>query len=156
MSEPSQPTRPPRRSSAERDEELRARLTPYAPDERPWPLVAGAIVAALLGLANLVAYVAGDTVNGKRPAASGIIVFCALMFLAAWGMWTKRYWAVLGFQALLAIIAIVFFLFLLRASTILDVVIALALIVPSGTLFWKLVRVLARLQTPERPGHGDT
>jgi hypothetical protein len=71
-----------------------------------------------------------------------------LILGAAYGMWTKRYGAVLAFQVLLAIAVIIGFLFLLRASSLLDVLICFVLIVPTGWLFWKLVRVLARLQTP--------
>jgi hypothetical protein len=69
----------------------------------------------------------------------------------AYGMWTKRYGAVLAFQCLLAIAVATGFLFLLRASTFVDVLICFALIVPTGWLFWKLVRVLARIQAPR--GH---
>jgi hypothetical protein len=70
------------------------------------------------------------------------------MFAAAYGMWTKRYLAVLLFQVLLAILVVFFFLFLLRASDLGDVAISLAVMLPAGALFWKLVRVLARLQIP--------
>jgi hypothetical protein len=69
-----------------------------------------------------------------------------------WGLWNKRYWAVLGFEALLAITVIVFFLLLLRASSVLAALIAVAAIALLGYLFWKLIRVMARVQTPERPG----
>ena len=40
------------------------------------------------------------------------------MLVAAWGMWTQRYWAVLGFQSLLAITIVVFALFLMAASNV--------------------------------------
>jgi hypothetical protein len=70
------------------------------------------------------------------------------MFGAAYGMWTKRYGAVLAFQCLLAIAVATGFLFLLRASSLMDLLICFGLIVPTGWLFWKLIRVLARIQTP--------
>jgi multisubunit Na+/H+ antiporter MnhC subunit len=66
-------------------------------------------------------------------------------------MWQRRYWAVLGFQALLGIILLVFALFLLRASNVLAVVVSVAIITVAGWLFWKLIRILARLQTPTAP-----
>jgi hypothetical protein len=47
------------------------------------------------------------------------------------------------------------FLFLLRASSLLDLLICFVLIVPTGWLFWKLVRILARLQTPVEPRVDD-
>ncbi len=145
----------PRKSSAERESELRAQLEPYGPDERPWPLVAGTITTALLGLLSVVPWLAGMEIDGQRPQPGGVLIFTAVMWVAAWGMWNKRYWAVLGFQTLLAIVVVIFGLFVLRASTVLDVVISFAFAVPAGYLFWKLVRVLARLQTPDRPGPAD-
>jgi hypothetical protein len=64
-------------------------------------------------------------------------------------MWQLRYWAVLGFQALLALIIIAFAFVAVTANDIGRLVIALAIIVALGTLFWKLVRVLSRLQMPK-------
>jgi hypothetical protein len=37
---------------------------------------------------------------------------------------------------------------LLRASSVGDVALSFGVIVPAGWLFWRLVRVLARLQVP--------
>jgi hypothetical protein len=68
----------------------------------------------------------------------------------AWGMWNLRYWAVLGFQALLAVTIIIAALSLAVASNLLAVLLCLVIIVPGSWLFWKLVRVLARLQMPQR------
>jgi hypothetical protein len=132
-----------RASSEERNAEVRATLQPYAPGERPPALVVAIVVALALALTNLVLLAAG---HAGKPGA--LLVYCALMLGAAYGMWTKRYGAVLAFQCLLAIAVAVGFLFLLRASTITDLLICFALIVPPGWLFWKLIRVLARLQTP--------
>jgi thiamine-phosphate pyrophosphorylase len=137
--------RRPRKSSEERNVEVRAALDPIAPGERPAPLRVATATAVLLGLVNLVLAATGH--SGKGGAGT-LLVYCALMFAAAWGMWTKRYVAVLLFQVLLAILVIFFFLFLLRASSVGDVALSFAVIVPSGWLFWKLVRVLARLQVP--------
>jgi hypothetical protein len=72
------------------------------------------------------------------------------MLVDAWGMWNLRYWAVLGFQALLAVTIIIAALSLAVASNLLAVLLCLAIIVPGSWLFWKLVRVLARLQMPQR------
>jgi hypothetical protein len=135
--------RPPRRSSEERNAEVREALQPYAPEERPPALVAAAALALALGLVNVVLLIAGQ---GGAPAA--LLVYCVLMFGVAYGMWTKRYGAVLAFQCLLAIAVATGFLFLLRASSPIDVLICFGLIVPTGWLFWKLIRVLARIQTP--------
>jgi hypothetical protein len=67
-------------------------------------------------------------------------------------MWRARYWAVLGFQFMLGFLLVILALLLVRASNALAVVVVLAIGVPAGVLFWKLVRALARIQMPERPG----
>jgi MFS family permease len=104
-------------------------------------------VALALALANVAAFAAGAQVPGQGPGAGGL-VFVAVMLLAAWGMWRRRYWAVLGFAALMALIAVVFTLLLLIASNVLAVLVCLAFAGSAGWLFWKLIRVMARLQAP--------
>jgi hypothetical protein len=150
VAQPSSAQRPPRKSSAERNAEIRAGLEPIGPDERPLPLVIATAVAVALGLTNIVLLIAGQ--NGQPGQ---LVVYCALILGAAYGMWTKHYIAVLLFQVLLAIAVVIGFLFLLRASSLLDVLICFVLIVPTGWLFWKLVRILARLQTPVGPPADD-
>jgi hypothetical protein len=134
----------------ERNAAVRAQLAPLAPGERPAPLVAAAVLAALLGTANLVALIAGVEVEGEQPSVAGVLVFCAVMYIAAGGLWMARYWAVLGFEVLLGLIVLVFSLFLLRASNALAVVVCVPIIAVAGWLFWKLVRVMGRIQTPQR------
>jgi hypothetical protein len=136
--------------SEERNGAVRAELAPLAPGERPGALVAAAVLAALLGTANLVALLAGVEVQGEQPSVAGVLVFCAVMYLAAGGLWMARYWAVLGFEVLLGLIVIVFSLFLLRASNVLAVVVCVPIIAIAGWLFWKLVRVMGRIQAPQR------
>ena len=111
------------------------------------PIAAAAITAEKTKMPPA-AWLAGDTIGGKRPAAGGIFVFSAVMAAAAIGMWKLWYGAVLGFMALLAIIAVLFTLLLIEASNVLGVVVALAIIGVAGYLFFKLVRVLSRIQMP--------
>jgi hypothetical protein len=146
------PTREELSRSQRRDAEARARLQPLAPGERPPVILISALVAAGLALANLIAYIAGLKIGGSRPAASGIVVFSAVMLACAMGLWRMWYGAVLGFMALLAIIVTIFALLLIEASNLLGVVVALLIIVGAGFLFFKLVRVLSRIQMPTRPG----
>ncbi len=138
--------------SQRRDAEARAALTPLAPGERPPVIVISALIAAGMALANLISYLAGDRIGGTRPGAAGIVVFSALMLACAVGLWRLWYGAVLGFMALLAIIVTIFALLLIEASNLLGVVVALAIIGIAGYLFFKLVRVLSRIQMPRRPG----
>jgi hypothetical protein len=138
--------------SQRRDAEARANLMPLAPGERPMAIRVSALVAAILGLANLVAWLAGDKIGGKHPAAAGILIFSAVMLACAVGLWKMWYGAVLGFMALLAIIGTLFSLYLVEASNALGFIVAPAIIVGAGYLFFKLVRVLSRIQMPQRPG----
>jgi hypothetical protein len=58
---------------------------------------------------------------------------------------------VLGMEAVLAILIVVFAILLLKASTALTVVIVVGLILGAGLLFWKLVREMARIQMQNLP-----
>jgi hypothetical protein len=150
VTEPSPPVEPnPASRSEQRAAVIRAELEPFAPGERPPAIVIAAIVAAALGIANLVAYAVGVKIDGKSPGPA-VLLFPAVMALAATGMWRMRYWAVLGFEALLALIVIVFALFLVRAANVEAVLVSVTAVSISGWLFFKLVRVMARLQTPPR------
>jgi hypothetical protein len=140
---------PPRESRSEaRNAEIRATLRPYAPGERPRVVLACTAIAAALALANLISWLAGLKISGHHPGAPGILIFSALLLACAGGLWQMRNGAVLAFMCLMAIIAILFTLFLIEASNLLGVVVALAIIAVSGYLFFKLVRVLSRLQAP--------
>ncbi|HSO97670.1 MAG TPA: hypothetical protein VLP43_01870 [Solirubrobacteraceae bacterium] len=150
------PTAPSRGSRSSRTEErnaaVRAELRPLAPGERPWAIRIGAGLAAAVGLANLVAWLAGVKIAGKHPAAGGIVIFAALMIVCAVGLWRMWYGAVLAFMALLAIIVTLFTLLLIEASNALGFIVAPIVIIGCGYLFLKLVRTLSRIQMPRYPG----
>ena len=133
----------------ERDEAARAALRPLEPGERPAPIKAAVALAVVLAIANVALMAAGYEVDGKKPVA-GALIFAAIMLAAAWGMWNLRYWAVLGFQALLGLSVITASLSLLVASNVEAVVRSLLVIAAAGTLFWFLIRAMARLQMPSR------
>jgi hypothetical protein len=135
----------------ERNAAVRATLTPLAPGERPPALVVAVVLAAALAIANVVALVAGLDVEGRRPGAFGVLLFAVLMLAAAWGMWQRRYGAVLAFEALLGITVAIAALSLFVANNAAAVVLCLVILLPGGWLFWKLVRVMGRLQAPRGP-----
>jgi hypothetical protein len=141
----------PQSRSEQRNAEARANLEPLEPGERPRAVIVGAIVALGLVVANIAVYAAGVKVRGDRPAFVGFLAFSVLMLAMAWGLWRARYWAVLGLEALLGILMVIFSLFLLRFQTVTDVVICVAVLIPSGTLFWFLIKAMARIQMPQRP-----
>lgn len=140
-----------RLTGAERDEIARAGLTPLEPGERPTPVVVASVVAVVLAVSNLGLFLAGVEVQGQKPNVFGVLLFGALMLVAAWGMWNLRYWALLGFQALLAVTLVIAGLSVMVAGNLLALVLCLAVLGLGGWLFWKLVRVLGRVKVP-RPG----
>jgi hypothetical protein len=138
-----------RRSSEERNEEIRAGLPPLADGERPGAVPAGAIVATVLAVLVVVGYASGARIGDEASLASALLL-AAILLVTAWGMWKARYWAVLGFEALLAFQLIVAALSLLVASNVWAAVLCLAVLGAGGWLFWKLIRAMARIQMPER------
>jgi hypothetical protein len=130
----------------------RAELEPLEEGERPLAVTIGALVAFVLAIANVALYLLGVEVAGQKPAVSGIAGPTLIMLVCGVGMWLRKYWAVLGMEALLGIIIILFSLSAMTAENVKSVVIALAVIIPCGVLFWYLIRAMARIQMPERPG----
>ncbi len=127
----------------------RAKLEPLAPGERPWPLQVAVAVAGLAAFINLIAYLAGAPLHGSKVSASELLAFVVVALILAVGMWRRSAAAVLLFMALLAIIVVLFSLFLIEASNLLGVIVPLLFIGGGGFLFWKLVRVLGRIQAPQ-------
>jgi hypothetical protein len=135
--------------SRERADAVRASLDPLAPGERPTAVTVAAIVAAAIGVANVVLVAVGAGVVERQNVVGGLI-FGAIMLVAAVFMWRAKYWAVLGFQALLGLSVVTGSLSLLVASNVEAVVRSLVVIAAAGTLFWFLIRAMARLQMPDR------
>ncbi len=153
--EPS-PRRDPAASPYSRSEEknaaVRASLEPLAEGERPLAVTIGAVVAFLLAVANLGLYLAGVEIDGERPSPLSL-AFPALLLVAAWGMWRARYWAVLGMQAVLALVLIGFSISLMlfaASGDVLRAAISLFVLTAAGLLFWFMVKAMARIQMPER------
>lgn len=132
--------------SAERDA---AALEPLAEGERPTAVTVGAIVALTLGLATLGFYLSGQEVSGRRPHFLAVAQ-TTLMLVTAYGMWRAKYWAVLGMQTLLGLFIVIVALSALTAENVLGVLLAAAIVAAAGTLFWFLVKALARIQMPRR------
>jgi hypothetical protein len=144
---------PPSRSE-QRNAAVRASLSPLQDGERPWPIIVAAVIAVLVGAGDLIDVIVGGRITFGRTHAGigGVVLFSVMMLICAIGMWHLRYWAVLGFQAILAVVVLVFSLLLIRASNVLGLLVGLVVVGGGGTLFYKLVRVLSRLQMPKYPG----
>jgi CHASE2 domain-containing sensor protein len=131
----------------ERDDAIRASLEPLEPGERPGAVTVAAIVATVLGLLLVAQALLDDDAEVR-----GLLIFAAVMFVAAAGMWKAQYWAVLGFEFFLGLTLVFAAVSLMFAGNVLGVVYSLAILTGSGVLFWKLVRAMARIQMPKRPG----
>jgi hypothetical protein len=143
-------TRPKRLRGQAAEDAARAELRPLAEGERPRAVTAAAIVATVAVPANLLA-----SVIARDPTAAQTrftIIQCLVLAVAAFGLWRSRYWAVLGFQILLALTCVIGAGMIALASNVLGAIVGLVLLVAAGTLFWFLVRAMARIQMPRRPG----
>jgi hypothetical protein len=139
-----------------RNRAAREALRPLERGERPAVVTVGAcfaaLIAAIFWVSSLVALLSDATVNGKQPNPAPLALFAVIMSAMAWGMWKGRYWAVLGFQMLLVLFLLAAVAGIVNASTWLQFAGTTLLIVAAGTLFFFMVRALARIQMPQRPG----
>jgi hypothetical protein len=132
-----------------REELLRAELQPLAANEWPRALLVAIAVCVLLAVGVIVGAATVHDLSRRGGSLPGGAFLAVILLLLALGMYRKRYWAVLGFEALLAFQIIVTSLALVVASTILAAVICVVSIGLGGWLFWKLVRVMGRIQAGE-------
>jgi hypothetical protein len=137
--------------SRAKDDAARARLEPLAPGERPTAVTVGAVAAAVLCVANVIALALGYNAEDAQ-LVSGSILITAVLALVAAGMWRARYWAVLGMQTLLALTIVFAALALITAISVWAAILMVLIIAAAGTLFWFLVKAMARIQMPTRPG----
>ena len=145
----------------ERNQRIREELEPLEQGERPLIVTIGAMVSALIAVSAIVGYLAGIEVTkigsdgieqgeDEAPLAS-VLAVVLLMGVMAWGMWKARYWAVLGFQALLVIVLVAASLGLIQATEWPQAVGTTLLIAGAGAMFYFMIRAMARIQMPERP-----
>jgi hypothetical protein len=126
-----------------------------ATDERPRALLAAVLVALVLALAVLVGVATVHDLSRHGGSLPGGIFLAAVLLALARGMYRRRYWAVLAFEALLAFQAIVTSLALVVAETWIAAGLCTLSIGLAGWLFWKLVRVMGRIQATERLAIGS-
>ncbi len=136
--------------SAARNEAAREQLEPLAEGERPAVVTLGAVLSGLVAASVVIAYLAGAEVNGERPPVLQVIPSAVLMGVMSYGLWRGRYWAVLGFQAILALLIVAAALGLVSAGGAGQLAGNLALIAIAGTLFYFMIKAMARIQMPER------
>ncbi len=139
----------------QRNEQARQALEPLEDGERPLVVTIGAAVTALVSLSIVVGYLAGVEVDGSKPELARVVAPALLMGVMAWGLWRARYWAVLGFQLILVflIFSAVFGL-AVQAASVGEIAATLALLLVAGSLFYFMVKAMARIQMPSRPPRG--
>ena len=135
-----------------KNERARAALEPLEEGERPGVVTIGAIVSALIAASIVIAWAAGAEVDSgsgsERPNPFQVFPPAILFAVMAWGMWRSRYWAVLGFEAVMAIIMVGAFITLIAATDAFKAITSGAVLVGAGALFWFTVKALARIQMP--------
>jgi hypothetical protein len=134
----------------QREELLRAELEPLGEGERPPALLVAIAVCVVLAIGVAVGVATVHDLRSRGGSLPGGAFLAIVLLLLAVGMYQRRYWAVLGFEALLAFQIIVTSLALVVASTIIAAVICVVSVGLGGWLFWKLVRVMGRIQAGER------
>jgi hypothetical protein len=139
----------------ERNAEARAKLEPLEEGERPTAVTVGAIVSAVLAIVftvSAVLAIAGVEAGGREIKPLPIIVFGAVLWAMTIGMWRARYWAVLGFQTVLLLVMLASAFGLVVVNSVLQAIGTTLLLAGSGTLFYFMIRAMARIQMPSPPG----
>jgi hypothetical protein len=136
--------------SGKRDRNAIAReqLEPLRPGERPRVVTVCALLALAIAIANLAATVV-LIADGQGSPSLGTVAFALLMLVIARALWTLNYWAVLGFQALLAVVMMLSFLSLILVNDAVGLLTGLFALIGAGVLFWLMVKAMARIQMPE-------
>ena len=139
-----------------KDDIAREALVPLEEGERPLVVTIAAVIATGMAVSTMVLFALGVEVQGSEARNVGTLPYAALMGAMAVGLWRARYWAVLGFQTLLVFLIVIWSWLLTIAENALGAVLAVVIIALAGTMFWFLVKALARIQMPDRrpPGGG--
>jgi hypothetical protein len=150
MADGGQGAQPPRPERGERDVLARAALVPLAPDERPPALLVAIAVCVVLAVVVLIGGLTIHDLSSRGGSLPGALFIAVILSALAFGMYRRRYVAVLGFEALLAFQIIVTSLALVVAETLVAAGACLLAVGLGGWLFWKLVRVMGRIQSGEQ------
>jgi hypothetical protein len=140
-----------------KNEQARERLEPLGEGERPLVVTIGAVISLLIAASIVIAWLAGVEVRvgntdvEEEPNLFQVVPPAILFAVMGVGMLRARYWAVLGFQAIMAIIMIGAVITLVTATSVFQALSLALVLAIAGTLFWFTVKALARIQMPS-PG----
>jgi len=143
------PAKPPRKTAEEKNAAVRAQIEPLAPGERPRVLKVAAVYCALLPTANLTALALN---SGSLDTQAKVLsaIFAVILYAIAIGMWRAVYGALISFQGFLVLSMILGAFRLIFATGWLELVALILILSISGWLFWKLIRVMGRIQAASR------
>jgi hypothetical protein len=135
----------------ERNRVAREALEPLREDERPPIVTVAAVISMAIAVLSVAGFALWDVLrDDPRPNAIGTISFAVLIGAMAYGLWRTRYWAVLGFQAALVLVILAAALGAISALTVGLLIGNLVMAAIAGTLFYFMVKAMARIQMPER------
>ncbi|HEX4838032.1 MAG TPA: hypothetical protein VFV03_05865 [Solirubrobacteraceae bacterium] len=138
----------------QREIEAHASPQPLGPHERPKALRVAVVVATACATGVLVGTATVHDLSRHGGSLPGGLFLAGVLLALAYGMYRRRYWAVLAFEALLAFQIVVTSLALVVAETLLAAGLCALSIGLAGWLFWKLVRVMGRIQAGEHAPPG--
>ncbi|MFM8527416.1 MAG: hypothetical protein ACKOBH_04805 [bacterium] len=136
--------------SEEKNKAAREALEPLAEGQRPLVVTIGATLSTLVCASIVIAWLAGVEVDGKKPPFLQVLAPSVLTGVMAFGMWRAQYWAVLGFQTVLLLLMLATAMGLVIATSATQVIGNLLVLTVAGTLFWFMVKGMARIQMPVR------
>lgn len=137
---------------SDRNDQARAALLPLGEGERPPALLVSIVLALAVAGAVLAGVLTSKELTRQGGSVPGGLFLATVFVVLAANMWRRRYWAVLGFEGLLAFQVVIACLALLLARTLIAAAGCVAAIAIGGVLFYKLVRVMGRIQAGERAG----
>jgi len=142
------------KASERKDREAREALEPLADGDRPRVVTIAAVICTVLVILSLCGWALWDVFQEEepRPGTIGVVAFVVMIGAMAYGLWRARYWAVLGFQATLVLVIIATGLGLVSALSLFLALGNLLLLAGAGTLFYFMIKAMARIQMPTRPG----
>ncbi len=137
--------------SEERNRAAREALEPLPEGERPAVVTAGAVISMTIAVLSIAGLALWDVLrDDPRPNGIGSISFAVLVGAMAYGLWRTRYWAVLGFQAALVLVILAATLGMISALTVGLLIGNFVVVAIAGTLFYFMIKAMARIQMPER------
>ena len=127
-----------------------APLQPLGEDERPTPLLVAIGVCALVAVVVLVGGLSIHDLSRHGGSLPGAIFLAAVLVSLGVGMYRAATSRCSAFEALLTFQIIVTSLALVIATSWVTAGLCLLAVGFAGWLFWKLVRVMGRIQAGER------